>query len=402
MDRISVAVVERIRDIPARAWDACANPAPSVYDPFVSHDFLLALEQSGCVGDASGWTPRHLVATDPQGAIRAVAPCYLKGHSYGEYVFDHAWAQAYEQAGGRYYPKLQCASPFTPVTGRRLLSAATGAERERLEGALLERALKLMGEQRASSLHLTFLTEDEWCRHGGRREGGREGRPTFLQRTDRQFQWRNDGYDSFDAFLATLSSRKRKAMRRERREALAAGVAIDWLTGSDITEAHWDAFYTFYLDTGSRKWGHPYLNRRFFSLIGAAMASRILLVMCRRGGRYVGGALSFIGGDALYGRYWGAVEHHDFLHFEACYYQSIDYAIVHGLPRVEAGAQGEHKLARGYLPQTTYSLHHLADPRLQAAVARYLALERPAVEEEIGDLLRCSPFRRDESPQGGP
>jgi predicted N-acyltransferase len=379
-----VRVAESIRDIPAQAWDHCANPSPAVYNPFISHAFLLALEDSGCVSEDTGWTPQHLAAFDAGGAILAVAPCYLKTHSMGEFVFDHAWAQGYEEAGGRYYPKLQCASPFTPVTGRRLL-VAPEADTEALELALLNRALRLADERGASSLHLTFLTESEWRRRGGR---------VLLQRTDQQFHWRNEGYGCFDDFLGTLASRKRKAMRKERREALANGVTIEWLTGADITNAHWDAFFAFYLDTGSRKWGQPYLNHRFFKILGAVMADRVLLVMCKRAGRYIGGALNLIGGDALYGRYWGAVEHHEFLHFEACYYQAMDFAIAHNIPRVEAGAQGEHKLARGYLPQTTYSLHYLADPRLRAAVARYLTMERAAVEEEAEVMRRMAPFRK--------
>jgi uncharacterized protein len=388
-DGHKVVFAQSMRDIPAKAWDRCANPDPERFNPFISHDFLLALEVSGCAGEDAGWAPRHLVAVDGGGAVRAVAPCYLKSHSMGEFVFDQAWARGFEQAGGRYYPKLQCASPFTPFTGPRVL-VAPGEDQEAVERLLIDGALRLMEQERASSLHLTFLTQGEWRRHGGR---------LFLQRTDTQFHWRNQGYGHFDDFLATLASRKRKALRKERRDALANGVDIEFVTGGDITEAHWDAFFTFYLDTGCRKWGQPYLNRLFFSLLGAAMADRVLLVMCRRGGRYIGGALNLIGGDALYGRYWGAIEHHDFLHFEACYYQAIDFAIARGIPRVEAGAQGDHKLARGYLPEPTYSLHFLADPRLRAAVADYLAMERAAVKEEACELRRLAPFKKQEPPE---
>ena len=373
----------RIDAIAAAAWDACANPDAATYDPFLSHAFLDALEKAGTVGHGTGWIPQHLLLEAPGGDVLGVMPLYAKMHSQGEYVFDHAWAEALHRAGGRYYPKLQGAVPFTPVPGRRLL-ARPGPMRAETERLLAHASLALAERIEASSVHVTFLIEGEWRRIGG------EG---FLQRTGQQFHWRNAGYATFDDFLATLASRKRKAIRKERAEAQAA-VEILSVSGREITEAHWDTFFAFYMDTGSRKWGRPYLNRRFFSLLGAALADRCLLVFARRAGKLVAGALHLIGGDCLYGRYWGATEHHPFLHFELCYYQAIDYAIAHGLKRAEAGAQGEHKLARGYLPETTYSLHWLAEPRLEAAVARYLAEERGEVAE-INALLRDhGPFKR--------
>jgi uncharacterized protein len=382
----TIRVQDAMSAIAPAAWDACANPDPARYNPFVSHAFLSCLEESGCVSRRTGWVPQHFLLED-EGRILGAMPLYLKSHSRGEYVFDYGWADAYERAGGSYYPKLQCCVPFTPVPGRRLL-VADGADRETTEAALVQGAVELVRLHKASSLHLTFLTEGEWQRHGDKR---------MLQRTDQQFHWVNEGYQSFDDFLAALASRKRKAVKKERREAVSAGVTIEHIEGADITEAHWDAFFEFYQDTGSRKWGSPYLNRRFFSQIGEAIPERVLLIMCRRAGRLIAGALNFIGGDTLYGRYWGAIEHHPFLHFETCYYQAIDYAIAHGLKRVEAGAQGDHKLARGYLPQTTYSLHYLAHPGLSRAVAAFLAQERIAVAAEIDQLTELGPFRKCES-----
>jgi predicted N-acyltransferase len=385
VEQARVKVVERIADIPADAWDACANPPGCPFHPFTAHAFLKALEDADCAQPRTGWLPQHLVLEDAAGAVAGVSPCYLKSHSLGEYVFDHGWAEAFERAGGRYYPKLQVAVPFTPVTGRRLLvpEAGDAASRARL---LVAGAVELARRQRVSSVHWTFLTEAEWQQLGAL---------GLLQRTDQQFHWENRGYPTFDAFLDDLASRKRKQIRHERRAALSGGIAIEWRTGREIGEAHWDAFFSFYMDTGSRKWGRPYLNRRFFALIGERMAERVLLVLCRRGGRYVAGALNFLGSDTLYGRYWGAVEEHRFLHFEACYYQAIEYAIVHGLRRVEAGAQGPHKLARGYLPVTTRSAHWIADARLARAVDDYLAQERAAVDAEARMLAEHAPFRRD-------
>jgi len=355
------------------------------HNPFITHAFLKALEDSKSVSPKAGWAPAH-VLVHRDGALVAAAPTYVKSHSLGEYVFDHAWADAYERAGGDYYPKLQVAVPFTPATGRRLL-VRDDVDQDEARRTLVKGLRALRERLGASSVHVTFLPRDEWEALGN---------SGFLQRTDRQFHWVNEGYGGFDDFLGALASRKRKTIRRERRDALAPGIEIDWLTGSDIREAHWDAFFAFYQDTGSRKWGRPYLTRRFFSLVGEAMADRILLVMARRAGRYIAGALNFIGNDALYGRNWGAVEDHPFLHFEVCYYQAIDFAIARGLKRVEAGAQGEHKLARGYRPVLTYSAHDLADPALRRAVAAYLERERLYVTEEARALGDFTPFRRDD------
>ncbi len=380
---IKVEVCRGIASVPAADWDACANPDPATHDPFLSHAFLKALEDSGCVRAETGWAPHHLLLHDGAGALLGAMPLYLKGHSMGEYVFDYAWADAYERAGGDYYPKLQSSVPFTPVTGRRLLTP-DGAPGWRGE-ALLRAAVELTARNDLSSLHLTFVPEDEWLHGAGL---------GLLQRTGQQFHWLNEGYQSFDDFLAALASRKRKAVRKERREAVAPGIEIEWLVGGDITEAHWDAFYAFYLDTSNRKWGQPYLNRAFFSRVHGAMPEAVALCMARRGGRYIAGALNFIGGEALYGRYWGAIEHHPCLHFEVCYYQAIELAIARGLARVEAGAQGEHKLARGYVPRTTYSLHYLAHPGLAEVVENFLEREREMVARGNEILSEAAPFRR--------
>ena len=391
----TVRVAPAMADIDRAAWDACANPpapllngAPpdreeAAYNPFISWDFLQALEESGCVSARAGWLPQHLVLEE-DGDVVAAAPCYLKSHSRGEYVFDSGWAEAFEMAGGSYYPKLQVAVPFTPVPGRRLLTppGPEAAGRRRVLAAALA---ELCRRHDASSVHLTFISEAE------SRLLGELG---LLQRTDRQFHWEDKGYGDFDGFLAALASRKRKAIRKERREAVTAGIEIEWLTGSAIGEADWDAFFGFYMDTGSRKWGRPYLNRRFFSLLGSRMADRVALVMARRGGRPIAGALNLIGSDTLYGRYWGCSEDHPFLHFEVCYYQAIAFALAHGLARVEAGAQGAHKLARGYEPVITRSAHFIADPRLRRAVADYLDQERRHVELEARVLAEHAPFRR--------
>lgn len=379
-----VRVATSMAEIDAAEWDACANPDPARFNPFVSHAFLNALEEAGTIGRRTGWLPQHLVLEGPDGGVAGAMPCYLKSHSRGEYVFDWGWADAYERAGGSYYPKLLSAVPFTPVPGPRLL-VPSGPDREEREQTLAAAAITLAQRLSVSSLHITFPTEEEWRRLP---ELG------FLQRTDQQFHWHNEGYSSFDDFLASLASRKRKTVRKERAQALAPDITIEHLTGADISEEHWDAFFDFYLDTGSRKWGRPYLNRRFFSLLGEAMADKCLLVMAKRRGRYVAGALNLIGGDCLYGRYWGAVEHHPCLHFEICYYQAIAYAIAHGLSRVEAGAQGEHKLARGYMPVPTYSLHWIADPNFRRAVARYLEEERREMTEHRDILAAYGPYRR--------
>jgi uncharacterized protein len=376
-------LVRSISDIAPEDWDACANPPALPFNPFLSHAFLKALEDSGSVSPQTGWAPHHLVLESAAGDVLGVAPMYLKGHSQGEYVFDHGWADAFERAGGRYYPKLQIAVPFTPATGRRLL--ARGGPDAQTERLLAAAAAQIARQSHISSVHVTFATEQEW------RELGEAG---YLQRTDRQFHWRNAGYASFEEFLATLSSRKRKDVRKERAGALKNGIGIEWVTGADLTEDHWDAFFTFYMDTGSRKWGRPYLTRSFFSLIGETMPEHILLIMARREGDYIAGALNFIGGETLYGRYWGCTEEHRFLHFEACYYQAIDFAIARGLKTVEAGAQGAHKIARGYAPCPTWSAHWIADAGFREAVADYLERERAAVEQDSAELKLHLPFRK--------
>jgi len=391
-DGAVVRVVQRIAAVPASDWDACARGADSrgkaagPDNPFISHAFLHALEESGSATRATGWLPQHLVLEDATGGIAACMPCYLKSHSYGEYVFDHAWADAYERAGGSYYPKLQAAVPFTPVTGQRLL-VREGPDRTEHQALLLQAAATLADRLEASSLHLTFPTREEW---------ELAGKLGFLQRNDQQFHWRNENYRSFEDFLAALASRKRKSIRGERKRAIEGGIEFEWVTGTDLSETHWDAFFAFYMDTGSRKWGSPYLTRQFFSLIGETMCDRILLVLAKRAGRAIAGALNFIGGDALYGRYWGALEEHPCLHFEVCYYQAIDFTIAHKLARVEAGAQGAHKLARGYLPVQTNSAHWIRDPGLRRAVADYLKRERLAVAHEIALLGEESPYRKTE------
>ena len=404
---LRIRIAPSLAEVPAVAWDACACNEPALeesvklirddnspiklstreqpYNPFISHAFLSSLERSGSVGGYTGWQPRHLLAANAQGALLGAVPCYVKTHSRGEYVFDHGWAEAFERAGGDYYPKLQVAVPFTPVTGPRLL-ARPGPQAEAVRGALGDALAEIASASELSSAHATFLPEAEW------RLLGRRG---FLQRTDQQFHWENAGYATFEDFLGALASRKRKTIRRERKDALSPGIEVAWLTGADLTEDIWDAFFAFYMDTGSRKWGRPYLTREFFSIVGETMRNRILLVMARRAGRWIAGAINFIGSDTLYGRNWGAIEHHPFLHFELCYYQAIDYAIANKLGRVEAGAQGEHKLARGYLPHTTYSAHFIANPALRRAVAEYLARERAYVQAAGEELAAAAPFRKD-------
>ena len=380
-------ILQDIGAIGASAWNRCANPAGAEYNPFLDHRFLHALEASGSVTADTGWQPFHVVLSpqdrDVDEAV-GVVPMYLKSHSRGEFVFDAGWADAFYRAGGRYYPKLQVSIPFTPATGRRLLTAKV--EDAETESQLLAAAVTVAKQIEVSSVHLTFLPEAQWQRAVA---------AGCLQRVDTQFHWLNNNYATFDDFLAQLSSKKRKNIRRERRDALAGDITIEWLTGT-ITEAQWDAFYGFYLDTGSRKWGTPYLNREFFSRIGETMGESILLIMCKRAGRYIAGAINFIGGAALFGRNWGCIEDHRFLHFEACYYQAIDFAIARGLDRVEAGAQGAHKLARGYMPKPTYSAHWIRDPRLRDAVDRYLNDERRYVARDIAYVEeRHSPFRQD-------
>lgn len=401
----TLRVVSSVDEIPRQAWDACANPGWSsarplsadnprpalAYDPFLSHDFLWSLEQSGAASDETGWFGRHLILDDADGAPIAIMPCYAKTHSMGEYVFDHGWADAYERDGGNYYPKLQASVPFTPVSGRRLLVADI-PDADHHRAVLAAAGCELGAKLGVSSLHVTFAEKSEWDllgKHG------------YLLRNDQQFHFVNEDYGDFDDFLSALVSRKRKTIRRERRCAAQDGIDIAHLTGSDLTEGIWDAFFEFYMDTGERKWGRPYLNRRFFSLLGERMADRLLLIMARRDGRYIAGALNVIGSDALYGRYWGATENIPFLHFELCYYQAIDWGIAHGLDRVEAGAQGEHKLARGYKPTTTYSAHWLRDRGFRKAVADYLGRERLQVAIDHEALAKFLPFRQNRPDQTG-
>lgn len=372
-------------EIGAPSWNACANPSGRRDPhPFTRYEFFSALEQSGSATARAGWRPCHLIV-ERNGRCEGVLPLYLKSHSQGEYVFDHAWADAFERAGGSYYPKLQASVPFTPVTGRRFL-VAEGPQESDFRDTLLAAGVSAVRELKASSLHVTFLTREEWERAG---EAG------YLLRTDQQFHWENRGYASFDDFLKDLSSSKRKNLRKERASVRDAGIEFDWLTGSDLTESAWDHFFEFYTDTGSRKWGHPYLTREFFSLVGQSMADQILLVMARRGNRPIAAALNFFGEGILFGRNWGSIEYLPFLHFEACYYQAIDFAIARGLRKVEAGAQGAHKLLRGYMPTPTYSAHYIAHAGLRRAVADYLENERAAVAEHIEELAEHAPFRKE-------
>ena len=378
MTDISASILHSINDIEPDIWDQCANAA-GTYNPFVRHRFLAALETSGSVSEATGWQPFHLQVEKGNENI-GVVPMYLKSHSQGEYVFDYAWADAWHRAGGRYYPKLQVSVPFTPATGPRLLCDQNNAEHQQL---LLQACQQVAQQAKVSSLHMTFMTEAQW------QLAGDQG---LLRRMDQQFHWHNGGYASFDDFLAELASKKRKNLKRERREALSNGIEIEWATGTDLTEAHWDAFYAFYLDTGQRKWGSPYLNRSFFAEIHDTMPEDILLIMAKREGRYIAGALNFIGGDTLFGRNWGCIEDHRFLHFEVCYYQAIDFAIARGLRKVEAGAQGSHKVARGYLPQATHSAHWIADAGFRDAVARFVDEERDYVSQDMAYIDEHSPF----------
>jgi len=365
-------------------WNACANP-DGVTDPhpFTRYEFFEAAEESGSAVARTGWRPCHM-AVERGGKTLGLMPLYLKSHSQGEYVFDQAWADAFERAGGAYYPKLQVCVPFTPVTGPRFLIAHEAPVAE-TRAALLAAGATAVEELNASSLHITFLTEEEW------EAAGETG---YLQRTDQQFHWDNRGYGSFDEFLGELSSSKRKNLRKERAAVREAGVEFDWLTGADITEAHWDQFFTFYMDTGSRKWGRPYLTREFFSRLSQGMAEQVLLIIARQNGRPIAGALNLFGDGVIFGRNWGCTEYVPFLHFETCYYQAIDFAIARGLKRVEAGAQGAHKLLRGYMPKATYSAHLIAHPGLRRAVDEYLSREREAVAEHIVELGELGPYRK--------
>ena len=377
----AVRVNRRIADIGKAAWEACAAPSGN---PFVAYDFLDVLEQSGCAVERTGWGPQHLAIEDEAGEVGDVMPLYLKSHSQGEYIFDHSWADAYERAGGRYYPKLLAAAPFTPATGPRLLVRSDIPAEAGYE-MLLGGALTLCQQMGVSSVHINFPPQAEWDWLGAQ---------GLAQRQGQQYHWFNRGYGTFDDFLGDLSSGRRKTIRRERRDA-QAGLEIVCLTGANLTEDAWDAFYGFYMDTGSRKWGQPYLNRLFFSLLGERMAERVLLIMARRDGRWIAGALNLIGDEALYGRNWGCVEDVPFLHFEVCYYQAIEWAIGRGLSRVEAGAQGQHKIARGYLPTPVYSAHYIADPALRGPVEDFVAREKAAVDGEMEWLAEeYSPFRQ--------
>jgi hypothetical protein len=381
---IEITAHQSLLDIAASDWDACACPGDGrPMDPFTTYRFLKALEDSGSVGSRSGWQPRYLVAR-ADGQVIACAPMYAKSHSQGEYIFDFNWAQAYENAGGDYYPKLQIAAPFTPATGRRFLTRP-GFEAMGMS-ALIQGAVQIASDNELSSLHITFCTEAEAL------AGAEMG---LMSRVGQQFHWVNRDYADFDGFLADLSSRKRKNIRRERTEAQGFGGQIVALSGDDIQPEHWDAFWHFYQDTGNRKWGTPYLTRAFFDCSQDSLRDDMLLVLAMNNGRPVAGALNFIGRETLYGRYWGSAEYHPSLHFELCYYQAIDYAIKKGISRVEAGAQGEHKLARGYLPVATHSLHWIRDLAFRDAIARYLIAETRAVDEEIEVLTAYGPFKRD-------
>jgi len=378
-DQTIARTLSSIDGIDADIWNRLANPDPQTYNPFVSHEFLSALERSHSASPETGWAPMHLLVEEA-GEITGAAPLYAKNHSQGEYVFDHHWADALHRAGGRYYPKLLCAAPFTPAPGPRLLTQSPSA-RVMLALALRQATL----QTGASSVHVNFI---------GAADRETLAQAEFLPRMGEQYHWFNRGYDSFDDFLGALSSRKRKAIRRERREAVD-GLVIKRLVGGEITKMHWDAFWDFYQDTGARKWGHPYLTREFFDIIAETMADKILFIVAERDGAPIAGALNFIGGDALYGRYWGCCKDVPFLHFELCYHQAIDFAIERRLARVEAGAQGQHKIARGYEPVATWSAHWLANESFRDAIANYLENERRHTGLEIEALKDFMPFRKD-------
>ena len=386
MSELQLRTVSSLSTVDRDQWNAVANPPSENYDPFLSWEFLEALEASGAASPREGWSPVHILIEDPSGELIAAMPLYAKTHSQGEYIFDHSWADAYERAGGHYYPKLLCAVPFTPVTGRRLLVRDGETDPEGLRNALIAGAVQIAQSNNISSLHLNFLREKDF------NELGDVG---LLQRTDQQFHFINKDYASFDDFLAELSSAKRKNLRKERKKA-QDGLSFKWLTGDDITQADWDHFFDFYMDTGSRKWGFPYLNRETFELLHERLRDKILLIFACEDDVPIAGALNFIGSDTLYGRYWGRTVERPFLHFEVCYYQAIDFAIEHGLKRVEAGAQGAHKLARGYGPCLTYSAHWIGHEGLRHAIDDYLAREREAVSHEQSYLAARQPFKKGE------
>ncbi len=374
-----IEILEKISDIPPEDWNSCVRAD----EPFARHEFLSALEDSQCTIPKSGWMAQHVVLRGENGQIQGCCPAYLKGHSYGEYVFDWSWADAYERAGGRYYPKLQCAIPFTPVTGHRLLMHPQADETSRKE--LLDGLINHAKALQISSLHITFSTEAEW--HLAKQQG-------MMGRTGHQYHWDNNGYDSFDDFLATLSSRKRKSIRKERKSVAESGIEIKALSGGELQDHHWDAFYEFYLDTTGRKWGHAYLNREFFSLLGQRLGDHVVLILSSKDDRIVAGALNIKGNETIFGRHWGCLEDYRFLHFEACYYQAIEYAITHKLKRVEAGAQGQHKIQRGYLPVKTYSSHWIRDPGFADAVEKFLDHDQHVNDLEMLELAKLSPYKR--------
>ena len=376
MTEVVARIAAGVAELPRDEWDACGGSD----NPFVSWDFLVALERSGSVGETSGWQPLPLVIDDTDGRIVAAAPLYAKSHSQGEYVFDHGWADAWERAGGQYYPKIQIAAPFSPVPGPRLLLRDPAAA-----PALIAGIETLVERNGLSSAHATFIAPDEVALFEA---------AGWLIREDSQFHWTNRGYGCFDDFLTELSSEKRKNIRKERRRAVE-GLEIVHLTGSDLTETHWDIFWHFYQDTGARKWGRPYLTRAFFSILGETMADKVLLMLALRDGQPIAGALNLIGADTLYGRYWGCTEDVPNLHFELCYYQAIDVAIERGLHKVEAGAQGGHKLARGYAPEPTWSAHYIPNPGFRRAVAEFLLTERTDVQRDRHWLSQRTPFRKD-------
>lgn len=382
-----IQICNSFSEIDAKQWDALLPAGKDARpNPFVTYGFLSALEDSGSATAQTGWLGQHLLLLDEQDNLIAALPNYLKNHSQGEYVFDFGWAEGFERAGGKYYPKLQSAIPFTPASGPRFLTHAKKGDSRVLQINVLAQGLKQLVERHSlSSAHITFMNEDERVPLE---------QQEFLHRTDQQFHWENRGYGSFDDFLETLSSRKRKNIRKERRQAQnVEDIEIEWLSGAQITETHWDHFFEFYQDTGSRKWGHPYLTREFYSLIGERLGQSIVLMMAKRHGRYIAGAINFVGDDCLFGRHWGCVEQHPALHFEVCYYQAIEYAIENKLARVEAGAQGEHKLARGYTPKITHSMHYISHPGFRDAVRNHLARERDQVAMMADALERHSPYK---------
>ena len=383
-EKLSIEVSSGLSTVSAEQWDACAGGD----NPFISYAFLSALEESGSVAREEGWLPQHLLVKDANGCLLGAAPAYLKSHSQGEYIFDHAWADALERAGGRYYPKFLSAVPFTPVTGPRLLvSERNGtAAKSFVQKALASGMMELASQMELSSVHINFVEEDlveELTPLG------------FLERWGEQFHWFNQGYESFEDFLSELSSRKRKAIKKERRSVAETEVKLSAVTGDDLTVSHWDAFFEFYTSTSDRKWGWPYLTREFFDILHQTMRDKCVLIVGEYGGEFVCGALNLRGSDCLYGRNWGCTQNAKFLHFEACYYQALDFAIEQRLARVEAGAQGYHKLQRGYLPTKTRSLHWIREQGFSDAIENYLGQEKRAVQQQLDALMEESPFKKE-------